>query len=931
MKKLSRKLYIPFYGKVKRLEKGILIEYQTDPSILAQKSNKPLARLTNGGKTFEIIRPLELPRRWVHWLTNDAFCSLVGVFGDGYNGTNLYSNVFWGSYDDFRGRKWGSGRYIIVKTEQGILWSPTVAPLRNILPDRYTVKFYNGGVEITNVTGFDINLCANIKFCVPPGKDTVELWLVEIKNLSKKRRKLKMWIGSDAFIGSRIYAEWHHLVASLYNDSKVVNNVLFLFKGIHFDEGASYPTEEKAFLTVRGVPVKRFLKDEEYFLGNWMGKFGWEHPLSIESEFTEAAAGRARGVDVVGVAETGQIVLAPSGEPKDTVRFVVLCGAVLNNDKEAFEYIEKYGNWEKAQKACEEATRFWENINSKVTIVTADKELDLRYNNWWPLQNYLRKRWGNTGSLYHDYGKDILGWRDVWQDHLGWMYISPKDTEEFIKKALAGTRLDGSTASGLVLKSDGSYSFRNDPEKGVWCDHPFWPALTVYEYISNLGSPELLLEDGIPYIRDIYRKRATRKDPTWTPIGKIEFEKDRNGKIITGSVFEHLWIQLNSMFFAIDQKTGFLNHMRAGWDDALDQVFGANVPFTMATAWGMEMLSELLKYLDEEKLTLFAEFSKLIVGKKALKLSVKKKLEILEEFTNKVDRGFSTKKLKIEKDLLIEDMLAKARFLKELVNQKAWEPKGKFYIGYFDRYGNPIDYFKSRKNFKLHLAPQTFALLSRTVPGDWADDLIKSTFEKLEDKKCKGLRLCTPYERFYENVGRKSRFAPGTKEHSAKFVHMALMFMAGCLFYKKPNEAIRVWEGIAPYGIPDTVLKTPNIWIPEYYISSDNPEPNRWNEGQYEPLTASPSWARKIFSDYLFGIRRKPDRTLVVEPVIPKGWGKKAPLKMTKHFGETKLHVEIHNPTGKAAWKVKELKVNNKPVKQWQIPESGSYNIKVVL
>ena len=924
---------IKFNGKVKKVKNGIIFYREINDTQLMKLTDRNFTQLIENGKVLKIENPHQLPRRWVNFLSNENWCSVVGVLGDGYTGTNLFGNVYWGYYDDYRGRRNESGRYIYVRLENGALWNANFIPQKLIEPDELVSEFSPAFVKFKNKTEGEVGLQVETTYFVPADGSLTEIWLVKLSNITNKPRKLDITFGMDGFVGSRTFDMNHHLVAGLYNEAYLDkrNEIIYLYKSINYDEGESVESNKSAFFKVIS-PVKgqkNFFADEEYFLGNYHNRFGWNAPLSLMSKdyslssFKKAKS--ARGVDVIGAVEQNKIKLAPKGKKGDSLEFIVFAGAIIEDRKEALKIIKKFNTVEKVKAALEDTKKYWENINSKIVIQTGDKKLDERYNNWFAVQNYLRKRWGNTGSLYHDYGIDNFGWRDLWQDWLGWMYIEPEKCEEFIPKALAGTRLDGSVASGFKLDEKLNLYFMNDPIKGVWCDHPFWPTLTVNEFLRNIKGADysLLLYDGIPYMRDIYRKRALSRDPMWLPINKIELTNKK------GTVFEHLWVQIMSMFYAVDKNTGFLNHMRAGWDDALDQVFGGNVPFTMAFVWGANMLADMLEKLDVKNLKIYEAY-KFFLGN--YNASTEKKLKILDKITSAADSLNMGKKINVERKKLIKDLRMKAEAVKEFINKKAWHKKGNFYIGYYDSKGNPIDYYKSEKDYKLHLSAQTFALMADIVPDNRLDKLIDSTFKKLWDKKAGGLLLNTPYEKFYPNVGRKSQFAAGTKEHAAKFTHMSMMFMAGLLFKKQGNLAMKVWNGHVPYVVKDSRLKVPNVWLPEYLISSVNPEKNRWNEGQYEPLTASPSWARKIFSDWLFGVYINNNGELVVDPVIPSNWGNKKPVMIKRKLLNAEYEIYIINKNKKESG-VEYLIVDNKRVDSntFKPFKSGKHKIEVYM
>jgi cellobiose phosphorylase len=54
--------------------------------------------------------------------------------------------------------------------------------------------------------------------------------------------------------------------------------------------------------------------------------------------------------------------------------------------------------------------------------------------------------------------------------------------------------------------------------------------------------------------------------------------------------------------------------------------------------------------------------------------------------------------------------------------------------------------------------------------------------------------------------------------------------------------------------------------LPEYYVSSDNP--NIAGRGEYPILTGSAAWTRYLFQNFFFGVRGELDG-LRIDPKLP--------------------------------------------------------------
>jgi cellobiose phosphorylase len=82
---------------------------------------------------------------------------------------------------------------------------------------------------------------------------------------------------------------------------------------------------------------------------------------------------------------------------------------------------------------------------------------------------------------------------------------------------------------------------------------------------------------------------------------------------------------------------------------------------------------------------------------------------------------------------------------------------------------------------------------------------------------------------------------------------------------RRADEAYTIFSGINPLNKPQEIIRT-GPWIPEYYISSDNP--NWPGRGEYPLLTASAGWTRYLMQNFFFGVRGEFDG-LRIDPCLP--------------------------------------------------------------
>jgi len=461
--------------------------------------------------------------------------------------------------------------------------------------------------------------------------------------------------------------------------------------------------------------------------------------------------------------------------------------------------------------------------------------------------------------------------------------------------------------------------------------------------VNFLGDVNFMLKGDIAYFRDCYRDRGERKDLSW-PAGSIERQKTKSGEVYKGTVLEHLLVQLLTMFYDVG-KNNLLKQKRADWNDAVDQVKGENVTFSLGLAQDCNDLASFLEDLQKrtgvKEVELFEELSDFIenVDDEA---DINPPFDVrqakMAEYLELVNGEINGQKTKIKLIDIINDLRMKAMSTIKNVNNIAWN--GEYYTGYFHRDGKPVDgIFKpgatakksaSTEDYVMMLMPQTWSLLSGAADAiGKAEEVLKSTMRILADKEVGGLKLnYPPYTKFDKNIGRITGFAAGTKENNAIFCHANLFMVYALLRRSRAEEAYKIFSGINPLNHRQDVIRT-GQWIPEYYVSSDNP--NYPGRGEYPLLTASAGWTRFVFQNWFFGVRGEIDG-LRIDPCLPAAPEfKEASLNI--HFRGAEYEITFHNKQLKKNTIAKSITVNGKPLNgNLVLPfQDGKHVIDVVL
>lgn len=862
----------------------------------------------------------------VHMLANcPKYFSICDNFLRGYSGFD-YTRMF-GEFDGPNFPK-GQARFLWIR-EGNSSWL-----VNNYdLTDTETVNpKYEMGLGYAKFSGFSKKMKLKVSASVfVPLQEMAELWLVDITNNSDKDKEIDFIPTVPIYGGSRAYVEYHRDVVRLYNKSKIENDVEIL-PGLEWIEGSTDSSNICYFMSAENKTGKkgdRFYSDRETFLGpNGM----WLKPDSILNNI--APAKQCCGKEAVGAVEFKKVKI-PAGE---TASFVVINGIAFNGSREAKNLIKKY-SYKNAVKAFDKLNDYWKERTDRIRITTADKDFDNLWNNWWCYQLSMRYWFGNTAHPQTDYGSDFAGWRDFWQDMMAATVIDPEGLKERTIKTLEGIRLDGTNATRFFARTK---EFGSDEVNGLWCDHPYWTAQTVMILINFLGDPEFLFKEGIGYFKDCYQNRGESKNDKWEK-GYIEKQKSVSGKSYCGTVIEHLLVQIMTMFYDVG-KNNLLKQKRADWNDAVDQVGGENVTFSFALAQNCNELADLLEKIanmtNVKEIEIFEELSLLIENWNSAPRDIPAatRTKTLFKYLNKVNDAISGKKVKIKVEKIIKDLKIKSGFAIDNANKKAWN--GNYYSGYIFENGNPVDTifkknalnkkFPTSDDFEMMLMPQTWSLVSGGAKKIGVENkTIDSVFKYLFDKKIGALKLnYPPYTKFNKSIGRITGFAPGTKENNALFSHANLFFVWALIKQGMPDEAYKVFSGINPLFHDHEIIRT-GPWIPEYYVSSDNP--NIAGRGEYPVLTGSCAWTRYVFQNFFFGVKGVLEG-LLIDPKLPAN----------KNFMESHLKIQFRNatyfikflnPSLKQNSCAKEITVDGKKIEGNIVKpfKSGKHNIEVIL
>jgi cellobiose phosphorylase len=209
---------------------------------------------------------------------------------------------------------------------------------------------------------------------------------------------------------------------------------------------------------------------------------------------------------------------------------------------------------------------------------------------------------------------------------------------------------------------------------------------------------------------------------------------------------------------------------------------------------------------------------------------------------------------------------------------------------------------RSCKQGKIHLNPQTWAVISGLVAGKEAKKIMAAAEKWLY--RDYGILLFTPaYSVVDKNVGYLTRYAPGIRENGGVYTHAATWAIWA---QAAAGNTAKVYDTAARILPPLLSAKDPDKYKGEPYVTPGNIEgPESINEGKgaWTWYSGSSAWLFRCVTERLLGVRVEHGK-LVVDPKLPAHWdgftmerlvrGRKTRITVSKPLGAT---TETYNIT----------------------------------
>ncbi len=239
---------------------------------------------------------------------------------------------------------------------------------------------------------------------------------------------------------------------------------------------------------------------------------------------------------------------------------------------------------------------------------------------------------------------------------------------------------------------------------------------------------------------------------------------------------------------------------------------------------------------------------------------------IIQEFARGVEEAIRRGVLSSSERRRIKRYQKEARKLYDVVNRHGWD--GEWYWAASCDDGSRIGSRRS-KECKIHLNPQTWAVMNRMVPAQRLPKVLKAV-ERYLYRQYGPLVLYPAYKKVDDRVGYLTRYAPGVRENGGLYTHAGTWAIQMECFLQRPEKAWKLFKSFCPI---DRGM-APRLYQCEPYVTPgnvDGPDSPLFGRGGWTWYTGSAAWLYRIMTEWIIGIRPEWEG-LKIAPCVPKQW-----------------------------------------------------------
>lgn len=424
----------------------------------------------NKNREYVITRP-NTPLPWINYLGSEEYCALMSNTAGGYS---FYvdprdQRILRYRYDNVPFDR--GGRYIYIRDNKSKdFYSPTWQPVMKEL-DSYECRH---GMGYTVVSSLYDKIRTKISYLVPP-KENLEIWMLEIKNESKKTRDLSIFSFVEFCLWNAVEDMTNFQRTWSIGEATCEGNIIY-----HLTEHR----EERNILAyfICSEKIDSFDTQRRDFLGNY-GYNSLEKPDAV-------VKGKCSNSIAIGWAPVGSHCIKVKLKPRQEKTIIFVLG-IAEKKSDAKMYRKKYKKKEAVLKELKNLAVYWDENLAKFKAETPDEDMNTMVNIWNQYQCRMTFNWSRYASYYEAGIGRGMGFRDSNQDTLGFVHQVPDKVKERIVD-LASTQFERGDAyhqySPLTKKGTG----------GGYSDDHLWLIFSVASYIKETGNIKFL-EKMVPY------------------------------------------------------------------------------------------------------------------------------------------------------------------------------------------------------------------------------------------------------------------------------------------------------------------------------------------------------------------------------------------------------------------------------------------------
>jgi cellobiose phosphorylase len=368
------------------------------------------------------------------------------------------------------------GRYVYLRDmETGKYWSPTAQPTPAVKLSSYECRHGAGYTKIASTCG---GISASLLYFVPPAPADetcpCELWVLKVKNLGKKARKLRSFsyveLSFRDTMADQLNLDWcQHILEARVRDGIITSTTRFAPTTNYFASSAK---------------PAGFETDREIFVGRWRDLSNPEMVETGKPSNTQAARGNNIG------SLCHSITLAPGQEKQ-----IVFIMGVTDEPARIATMVERYRDPNNVKVAFAALEADWSDYLGRFTVETPDPIVNAMLNVWNPIQCRTTLFWSRFVSAYETGTGRGLGTRDSAQDTLGTVHNAADRARATLDMLWHLQYQDGHTwHQVLPLTGEGGPGLAAEfPQWPQWfSDDHLWLILAVCSYLRETGDVSYL-------------------------------------------------------------------------------------------------------------------------------------------------------------------------------------------------------------------------------------------------------------------------------------------------------------------------------------------------------------------------------------------------------------------------------------------------------